>query len=123
MLAAPPAVRGFIADGESRDAVALDWEALRDETDADTGTSFTDATDQGERQYVHRVWPHNDRGISRYSWRGDWAFNGGDPGGYPVEAPYVPPPPAQQSRRRDAVQEPGQPERRTSATPRRWARR
>ena len=95
MLAAPPAVRGFIADGESRDAVALYWEALRDETEADTGTSFTDATDKGDRQYVHRVWPCNNQGLSRCSWRGDWGFNGGDPGGYPVEAPYVPPPPAQ----------------------------
>ena len=63
------------------------WETLRDETDGDAGTSFTDATDKGDRQYVYRVWPHNDRGLTHYSWRGDWAFNGGDPGGYPVQAP------------------------------------
>ena len=73
-----------------------DWETLRDETDGDTGTSFTDPEDKGDRQYVYRVWPHNDRGLSRYSFRGNWAFNGGDPGGYPEEAEYVPPPPAQQ---------------------------
>ena len=63
------------------------WETLRDETDGDAGTSFTDATDKGDRQYVYRVWPHNDRGLTHYSYRGDWAFNGGDPGGYPVQAP------------------------------------
>ena len=73
-----------------------DWETLRDETDDDTGTSFTDATDKGDRQYVYRVWPHNDRGLTHYSWRGDWAFNGGDPGGDPEPAEYIPPPPAQQ---------------------------
>ena len=72
------------------------WETLRDETDGDTGTSFTDPKDKGDRQYVYRVWPHNDRGPSHYSFRGDWAFNGGDPGGDPVPAPYVPPPPGQQ---------------------------
>ena len=74
----------------------LDWEALRDETDGDTGTSFTDSEDKGDRQYVYRVWAYNDRGLSLYDWRGDWAFNGGDPGGYPDSAGYVPPPPAQQ---------------------------
>ena len=63
------------------------WETLRDETDGDAGTSFTDSTDKGDRQYVYRVWPHNDRGLTLYSFRGDWAFNGGDPGGYPVQAP------------------------------------
>ena len=63
------------------------WETLRDETDGDTGTSFTDAEDKGDRQYVYRVWPHNERGLSHYSFRGDWAFNGGDPGGNPEEAP------------------------------------
>ena len=63
------------------------WETLRDETDGDTGTSFTDPKDKGDRQYVYRVWPHNERGLSHYSFRGDWAFNGGDPGGYPVQAP------------------------------------
>ena len=66
---------------------SLDWETLRDETDGDAGTSFTDATDKGDRQYVYQVWPHNERGLTLYSWRGDWAFNGGDPGGYPVQAP------------------------------------
>ena len=51
---------------------------------------------RGDRQYVYRVWPYNDRGLSLYSWRGDWAFNGGDPGGDPEPAVYIPPPPAQQ---------------------------
>ena len=73
-----------------------DWETLRDETDGDTGTSFTDSEDKGDRQYVYRAWAHNDRGLSLYSWRGDWAFNGGDPGGDPESAEYIPPPPAQQ---------------------------
>ena len=63
------------------------WETLRDETDGDTGTSFTDPADKGDRQYVYRVWPHNDRGLTLDSFRGDWAFNGGDPGGNPEEAP------------------------------------
>ena len=63
------------------------WETLRDETDGDAGTSFTDPEDKGDRQYVYQVWPHNDRGLTLYSFRGDWAFNGGDPGGYPVQAP------------------------------------
>ena len=72
------------------------WEALRYGAVDDTGTSFTDATDKGDRQYVYQVWPHNDRGLTHYSFRGDWAFNGGDPGGYPETAVYVPPPPAQQ---------------------------
>ena len=58
-----------------------DWETLRDETDGDTGTSFTDSKDKGDKQYVYRVWSYNDWGRSRYSFRGDWAFNGGDPGG------------------------------------------
>ena len=73
----------------------FDWDTVRDETDANTGTSYTDSTDKGDRQYVYRVWPHNDRGLTHYSFRGDWAFNGGDPGGYPETAEYVPPPPAQ----------------------------
>ena len=73
-----------------------DWETLRDETDGDTRTSFTDSEDKGEKQYVYRVWAHNDRGLTRYSFRGDWAFNGGDPGGDPETAEYIPPPPAQQ---------------------------
>ena len=72
------------------------WEALRYGAVADAGTSFTDAEDKGDRQYVYRVWPYNKRGLTHYSFRGDWAFNGGDPGGYPEEAEYVPPPPAQQ---------------------------
>ena len=63
------------------------WETLRDETDGDADTSFTDPEDKGDRQYVYQVWPHNDRGLTLYSFRGDWAFNGGDPGGYPVQAP------------------------------------
>ena len=74
----------------------LDWESLRDETDGDTGTSFTDSEDKGDKQYVYRVWAYNPRGLSLYSWRGDWVFNGGDPGGDPEPAVYVPPPPAQQ---------------------------
>ena len=75
-----------------------DWETLRDETDGDTATSFTDATDKGDKQYVYRVWAYNDLGLSRYSFRGDWAFNGGDPGGNPVEAP---PPQFQESPQQD----------------------
>ena len=63
--------------------LAGDWDTLRDETDGDAGTSFTDAEDKGDKQYVYRVWAHNDWGLSRYSRRGDWAFNGGDPGGNP----------------------------------------
>ena len=73
-----------------------DWEILRDETDGDTGTSFTDAQDKEDKQYVYRVWAYSDWGLTRYSFRGDWAFNGGDPGGYPEPAGYIPPPPAQQ---------------------------
>ena len=63
-----------------------DWDTLRDETDGDTGTSFTDSEDKGDKQYVYRVWAYNNWGRSRYSWRGDWAFNGGDPGGDPEPA-------------------------------------
>ena len=63
-----------------------DWGSLRDETDGDTGTSFTDSEDKGDKQYVYRVWAYNDWGRSRYSFRGDWAFNGGDPGGDPEPA-------------------------------------
>ena len=74
----------------------FEWDTVRDETDGDTGTSFTDSEDKGDRQYVYRVWAYNDRGLSLYSWRGDWAFNGGDPGGDPEPAGYIPPPPAQQ---------------------------
>ena len=48
-----------------------DWETLRDETDGDTATSFTDATDKGDKQYVYRVWAYNDLGLNRYSFRGD----------------------------------------------------
>ena len=73
-----------------------DWKVLRYGAVDDTGTSFTDSEDKGDRQYVYRVWAYNNRGLSRYSWRGDWAFNGGDPGGDPEPAGYVPPPPAQQ---------------------------
>ena len=64
--------------------------------DGDTGTSFTDSEDKGNKQYVYRVWAYNDRGLTHYSWRGDWAFNGGDPGGDPEPAGYVSPLPAQQ---------------------------
>ena len=63
-----------------------DWDTLRDETDGDTGTSFTDSEDKGDKQYVYRVWAYNNWSRSRYSWRGDWAFNGGDPGGDPEPA-------------------------------------
>ena len=73
-----------------------DWETLRDETAGDTGTSFTDSEDKGNRQYVYRVWAYSDWGLTRYSFRGDWAFNGGDPGGDPEPAEYIPPPPTQQ---------------------------
>ena len=65
----------------------FEWDALRDETDGDTGTSFTDPEDKGDRQYVYRVWAYNAVGLNLYSSRDDWAFNGGDPGGYPEEAP------------------------------------
>ena len=74
----------------------LDWEAQRDETDGDTGTSFTDSEDKGDKQYVYRVWAYNPRGLSLYSWRGDWVFNGGDPGGDPEPAVYIPPSPGLQ---------------------------
>ena len=74
----------------------FEWDTVRDETDGATCTSFTDSTDKGDRQYVYRVWAYNDRGLTHYSWRGDWAFNGGDPGGDPEPAEYIPPPPAQQ---------------------------
>ena len=74
----------------------FEWDTVRDETDGDTRTSFTDSEDKGDRQYVYRAWAYNDRGLSLYSWRGDWAFNGGDPGGDPEPAEYIPPPPAQQ---------------------------
>ena len=73
-----------------------DWETLRDETVGDTGTSFTDSEDKGNKQFVYRVWAYSDWGLTRYSWRGDWAFNGGDPGGDPEPAVYIPPPSAQQ---------------------------
>ena len=63
-----------------------DWETLRDETDGDAGTSFTDSEDKGDKQYVYRVWAYNAVGLNHNSLRGDWAFNGGDPGGYPEEA-------------------------------------
>ena len=76
----------------SRDA----WEILRQETDVNTGKSFNDATDKGDKQYVYRVWPYNDRGLSLHSFRGDWAFNGGDPAGYPQPAEYIPAPTVQQ---------------------------
>ena len=81
----------------------LDWETVRDETDGDTGTSFTDPTDKGDRQYVYRVWPYNGRGLSHYSYRGDWAFNGGDPGGNPVD----PPPPQLQQGPQQVGETPG----------------
>ena len=74
----------------------LDWEALRNETDGDTDTSFTDSEDKGDKQYVYRVWAYNPRGLSLYSWRGDWVFNGGDPGGDPEPAVYIPPSPGLQ---------------------------
>ena len=74
----------------------LEWEKLRDETEGDTSRSLTDSTDKGDKQYVYRIWPYNAKGLSHYSHRGDWVFNGGDPGGYPESAVYVPPPPAQQ---------------------------
>ena len=61
-----------------------DWEALRYGAVADTGTSFTDSTDKEDKQYVYRIWPYNAKGLSHYSYRGDWAFNGGDPGGNPI---------------------------------------
>ena len=65
---------------------SIDWETLRDETDGDTSTSFTDSEDKGDRQYVYRVRAHNAVGLNHH-YRGDWAFNGGDPGGNPVDPP------------------------------------
>ena len=72
------------------------WETLRDEADGDTATSFTDSEDKEDRQYVYRIWAHSDWGPSRYSFRGDWAFNGGDPGGKPENAEYITPQPTRQ---------------------------
>ena len=57
-----------------------DWESLRDEIDGDSGTSFTDSEDKGNKQYVYRVWAYSDWGLTRYSWPGDWVFSGRDPG-------------------------------------------
>ena len=77
-----------------------EWETLREETDGDIRTTFTDATDKGDRQYVYRVQAHSARGLSIRPFRGDWAFNGKGrgkgPGSDPETAEYVPPPPAQQ---------------------------
>ena len=74
----------------------FEWDTVRDETGGDSGASFTDSEDKGDRQYVYRVWAYNDWGLAHYSWRGDWAFNGGDPGGDPEPAEYILPPPAEQ---------------------------
>ena len=75
-----------------------EWETLREETDGDIRTTFTDATDKGDRQYVYRVRAHSARGLSIRPFRGDWAFNGKGrgkgPGSGPEAAEYVPPPPA-----------------------------
>ena len=54
----------------------LDWEVLRDETDGDTSTSFTDSENAGDKRYVYRVWAYNEWGRSLYSWRGNWLFTG-----------------------------------------------
>ena len=70
-----------------------DWETLREETDGNTGTSFIDSTDKGDRQYVYRVRSHNARGFNLHPFQGDWAFNGGDPdsdpGGDPETAEHI----------------------------------
>ncbi|WP_420446939.1 hypothetical protein [Candidatus Poriferisodalis sp.] len=64
-----------------------EWDKLRDEqTPADTSTTYTDATDKGDKQYVYRVWAYNNRGLNYYSFRGEWAFNGRRPGGDPDPA-------------------------------------
>ena len=78
-----------LADGESVTIKILaledlQWDKLRDETEGDTSRSFTDSTDKGDKQYVYRIWPYNAKGLSHHSHRGDWVFNGGDPGGNPV---------------------------------------
>ena len=57
-----------------------EWETLREETDGDIRTSFTDATDQGDRQYVYRVLAHSARGLNLHPFRGDWAFTASGPG-------------------------------------------
>ncbi len=55
------------------------WETLRDETDVDTATTHTDATDQDDTRYVYRVWAYNNRGPNHYTFDDDWAFNGASP--------------------------------------------
>ena len=52
-----------------------DWETLRHEADGDDSSSFADATDQGDRQYVYRVRAHNGRGLLSNSHE-DWLFTG-----------------------------------------------
>ena len=81
-----------LTDGESVSVKILalqdlEWDTLRDGTAADPSTSYTDSTDKGDSQYVYRVWSYNAKGLSHYSHRGDWAFNGGDPGGNPIGVP------------------------------------
>ena len=100
-----------------------DWETSRDETDGDTRTSFTDSEDKGEKQYVYRVWAHNDWGLTRYSWRGDWAFNGGGPGRRPGAGRAHPAPRRRSSRTARRRPTPRPRERRPSAARRRWGRR
>ena len=63
------------------------WDTLRYEhTPADTSTTYTDATDKGDKQYVYRVWAYNNRGPNHYTFTGDWAFNSNDPSTLPETA-------------------------------------
>ena len=72
-----------------------DWEILRNETDGDTGTFFTDSEDMGDKQYVYRVWAYSDWGLGG---PGEWVFSVGDPDGDSVQAPQ---PQLQQISRQD----------------------
>ena len=63
---------GYVLEGE--------WETLLEETDGEKGTTFTDATDQGDRHYVYRVRAHTAWGLSFRPFRGDWALTASGPG-------------------------------------------
>ena len=61
----------------------LDWEPVQHESSLNTATSFNDVEERGSRNFVYRVKPNNAAGLTPYAFRGDWAFNDGDPGGEP----------------------------------------
>ena len=61
----------------------LDWEPVQHESSLNTATSFDDVEERGSRNFVYRVKPNNAAGLTPYAFRGDWAFNDGDPGGEP----------------------------------------